>query len=87
MKRIVRWALTVVVIVLITAPLSVVTTIILFPFWSWFESATRIESVGHSGPADWCYAVIFLLTTGGAMLLVWMVYRSRRSDADGIPPE
>jgi hypothetical protein len=25
------------------------------PFWNWFESATGIESYGHSGPDDWVF--------------------------------
>jgi hypothetical protein len=30
-------------------------TILLLPFWTWIEVRFGIESVGHSGPADWCY--------------------------------
>ena len=40
--------------------LSIVATMLLFPFWSWLESFSGIESVGHSGPATWCY--LFVLT-------------------------
>jgi hypothetical protein len=31
------------------------------PFWGWFEARTGIESLGHSGPADWVFEVIFAL--------------------------
>lgn len=41
--------------------LSIVATMLLFPFWSWLESFSGIESVGHSGPADWCYLFVFVL--------------------------
>ena len=27
------------------------------PFWGWFEAKTGIESLGHSGPADWVFEV------------------------------
>ncbi len=30
-------------------------TLIIFPFWGWFEAVTGIESLGHSGPANWCF--------------------------------
>ena len=56
-------------IVLVIAPLSIVATILLFPFWSWFEAATGIESVGHSGPAEWCFAVVFLVLAASAVLV------------------
>ena len=68
MSRPVRFALTLLAIILISVPLSVVVTVFLFPFWSWFEASTGIESVGHSGPAEWCYVVAFLLLVVGAVL-------------------
>jgi hypothetical protein len=36
-------------------------TILCQPLWATFESATGIESVGHSGPAGWCYAFTFVV--------------------------
>jgi H+/Cl- antiporter ClcA len=48
-------------ILLFSAVLSVVTTVLLVPFWSWFERGTGIESIGHSGPAQWCYVATFLM--------------------------
>jgi hypothetical protein len=41
-------------------PLAAAVTIALFPVWSWLEARSDIESVGHSGPADWCYAVVYV---------------------------
>jgi TRAP-type C4-dicarboxylate transport system permease small subunit len=55
-------------IILITAPLSVLFTLLLLPFWSWLETTTGIESVGHSGPAAWCYAAVFLIMVVSALL-------------------
>ena len=57
---------------LIVVPVSIVTTILLFPFWSWLEASTGIESVGHSGPAEWCYAAVFLLFTATSALIVFV---------------
>jgi hypothetical protein len=43
----------------LVAPLSILITILLVPLWRWLEAATGIESIGHSGPALWCYGVVF----------------------------
>jgi hypothetical protein len=61
MKKPFSTILSLLIIIIITVPLSIVVTIVLSPFWSWFEASTGIESLGHSGPAEWCYLVIFLL--------------------------
>ena len=65
-------------IVLIAAPLSILTTILLLPFWSWIEATIGIESIGHSGPAEWCYAVVFLVMVASAVLLLLARLRSER---------
>jgi hypothetical protein len=48
-------------ICLLALPLAAIATLSIFPAWRWFEMATGIESVGHSGPAEWCYLVVYLL--------------------------
>jgi len=70
-------ALQVLGVVLIAAPLSIVITLLLFPFWSWLENATGIESVGHSGPAVWCYATVFLVVVTASGLLLFARKRKR----------
>ena len=42
-------------------PASFILTILLLPLWSWIEATYKIESVGHSGPADWCYWAVYTL--------------------------
>jgi hypothetical protein len=44
---------------LISLPISFGLTIVLLPLWRWIESTFEIESVGHSGPAVWCYLVCY----------------------------
>lgn len=62
---------------LLLAPLaaglgSLLLTIGLVPFWRWLEATTGLESIGHSGPAAWCYWLNFgLLYTGLLTLLPW----------------
>lgn len=65
-------------ILMIAVPASIVTTIVLLPLWSWVEASTGIESIGHSGPAGWCYAAVFLILAGAvATAFIRHVSRSR----------
>jgi hypothetical protein len=50
-----------VVVLLLAVPVTLVVTIMLSPFWNWFEARSGIESIGHSGPANWCFAVVFVI--------------------------
>jgi hypothetical protein len=71
MTRPVRVGLALLGIFLVSVPASVVATILLLPLWSWVEASLGIESVGHSGPAEWCYAVTFFLFVAvGAVVLL-----------------
>ena len=68
------WALALLVTCL---PFAAMTTLLLLPVWRWIEAQFAIEAVGHSGPADWCFEVVYLGWLGfGA--LVW--HRRRRRD-------
>ena len=52
-------------------PLAFITTILIHPFWRWFERVSGIESFGHSGPAEWCYwfDYIAIIVIGVTILL------------------
>jgi len=57
-------------------PVSVVITILLLPLWSGIEARWQIESIGHSGPADWCFVAVYatgLLLAAAA----WVAARRR----------
>jgi hypothetical protein len=41
----------------------------LLPLWSWFEAAAGVEAIGHSGPAEWCYLLVFAVLASGAAVL------------------
>lgn len=60
----------VIALVIFSAPLAVILTLMLFPLWNWFEGATGIEAMGHSGPATWCFIAVYgvFLGLGGAAL-------------------
>ena len=55
-------------------PAGPVLTFVLSPLWSWLEAATGLESIGHSGPAGWC----FLATWAGLLALAWLAARAAR---------
>jgi len=46
---------------LLALPAAFIITVITFPVWRWFEEVSGIESFGHSGPAEWCYWLIYSL--------------------------
>ena len=57
-------------IYVLALPLAFVLTFLLAPLWSWIEATYGIESIGHSGPADWCfYAVYGVLIAAGTLML------------------
>ena len=68
-------------IAVFSLPVAFLGTILLLPLWSWIEATYHYESVGHSGPADWCfeavYAVLLLLALGGYALRSVRAARTR----------
>jgi hypothetical protein len=49
------------IICLVALPAAAVATVLLTPLWRWLEAATGIESIGHSGPSEWCFIAVYLL--------------------------
>ena len=66
-------------ICIIAAPIAIVGTIALIPLWSWIESRFQIESIGHSGPSEWCYLTTYIVILIGASF-IWRVIRHRADD-------
>ena len=67
------------VALIVSLPIAFFTTILLIPLWSWIEAKYGIESIGHSGPAGWCYATVyttFVLLSAG---FLWLVTRRVRT--------
>ena len=62
----------------VSLPVSLVSTLILFPLWSWVEATFGIESVGHSGPAEWCYWLTFAVVSAVAVTTLLLRHRSKR---------
>ena len=66
-------------LIIICIPLAMIITVLSNPFWSWFENIFSIESVGHSGPAEWCYITVYLLLIGASGLILLKI-RSRKTE-------
>ena len=47
-------------VLILNIPTTFVVAIVLLPLWSWIETRYKIESVGHSGPSDWCFNVTYV---------------------------
>jgi hypothetical protein len=73
-------------ICLISVPIAIVVTIALLPFWSWLESMFEIESIGHSGPAEWCYVVCYIIILTCTSLILWAI-RRRSAIYQGTPAD
>lgn len=65
-----RFALALLVVA-ICLPLAIFVTIALLPLWSWIEATYGIEAVGHSGPSDWCYWLVFGLMASIALAMLF----------------
>jgi len=54
-----------------------VMTLLLMPLWSRIEASAGIESVGHSGPAAWCYVATWIAVSALLAALAGRVARRR----------
>ncbi len=61
---------------LISVPIAFFAVVNLVPVWSWIESTFEIESIGHSGPATWCYLTTYIFILACATF-VWLAVRHR----------
>lgn len=59
MKSYLKSIIAIAVILGLCLPISFFTTILLIPLWRWIESRFNIESIGHSGPDEWCFWAVY----------------------------
>ena len=71
LKALVRKLLLGLVVCFVALPVSYIVTVFTFPFWRWLDTATGIESFGHSGPADWCFWLVYVLLLLGIAFFAW----------------
>jgi phosphotransferase system glucose/maltose/N-acetylglucosamine-specific IIC component len=68
--RYLRYFLAGLAILVVCMPIAFIVSILLSPLWSWIEKTYGIESIGHSGPSDWCFYVVY----GVLVVLAWSVF-------------
>lgn len=78
----VRWAVIVVIELLVCAPVAFIVTFLMSPFWGWYRARTGIESLGHSGPSDWCFALTYVVVVIVAIVLTVTAFGRRRSPVE-----
>jgi hypothetical protein len=61
MKSSSKALLGIVAVLLTAAPLALILTWLLYPLWSWLDVIVGLEALGHSGPAAWCYELVYLV--------------------------
>ena len=59
MRRPLRYFFAGLGVLVVCMPFAFIGTILLSPLWSWIEKTYGIESIGHSGPSDWCFYVVY----------------------------
>ena len=77
-----RWAKSLIValvLALAAIPAAFITTLLLYPLWSWIEATYGLESVGHSGPADWCFMLVYGVFLAVLLPLLWRNWLRRRA--------
>ena len=75
-----RWlklALGVVLAVPATLFITFWVTILLVPLWRWIEADYGIEAIGHSGPAEWCFFLVYAVVVALALGCIWALRRKR----------
>jgi hypothetical protein len=79
MRRITKSLLLAALLLLVLLPVAFGVTILLYPIWSWIETSYGIESVGHSGPADWCFGLVYGVLAVAGTIIRWRIVWHRRS--------
>ncbi len=68
----------------VAVPVAFIVTIVMFPFWSWLEATYGIESVGHSGPDDWCFMVTYgVIAVLASFVAIRVVLAWRKAERAG----
>lgn len=61
---------------MLAVPAAIFATFLLTPFWRMVEAQYGVESLGHSGPATWCVALVYGVMIGVNALIFWRRWRA-----------
>jgi len=78
MPKYLRYFLAGLAILIVCMPMAFIVTMLLIPLWSWIEKTYGIESIGHSGPSDWCFYVVYGLLSAAAMSAASLLAANKR---------
>jgi ABC-type antimicrobial peptide transport system permease subunit len=76
-RTLAKHALIIVFSVLLGFPIGFLGAFFTSPAWDWFERATGIESLGHSGPADWVFTLMILICSAAVLLTLEWAFRNK----------
>lgn len=82
MWRVVRTGIGAVLVVAVCLPVSFALTILLVPLWRWIETRFAVEAIGHSGPAEWCFYLVWALLVGLCFCVYWIVHKRSGSPSE-----
>jgi hypothetical protein len=85
MRRFLKVSLAVLGILLLCVPITFVTAFLLTPLWSWIEARYGIESLGHSGPAEWCFLATFVVLALVCLSTLALVFKTHRRKQGYLP--
>ena len=83
--RIVKRALLSLGLLLACLPAAFIATVATFPFWRWIEEQLGVEAFGHSGPAEWCYWLVYAVLAAGCFGFWSWIARPARGDPPRSP--
>ena len=85
MRRFLKVILVIGFVLVLLAPVAIAITFFMMPLWSWVELHYQIESVGHSGPAEWCFVATYVLLDAvslATLALLTLTGRKRAATSD-----
>ncbi len=60
----------------LAVPAAIFVTFLLTPLWRAVEARYGIESLGHSGPATWCFVLVYAAMIAVNAVLFWRRWRA-----------
>jgi len=85
MRRFLKVILVIGFVLVLLAPVAIAITFFMMPLWSWVELHYQIESVGHSGPAEWCFLATYVVLAAvslSTLALLTLTGRKRAATSD-----
>lgn len=61
----------IILILAVAIPVAYIFTILFVPLWRFIENSFGIEAIGHSGPAEWCFYLIYFLIVSIAWVILF----------------